>query len=316
MSSNKSVQHFYGHGKLLVTGEYFVLDGAQALSIPTQFGQHLRVQELSENSNTLYWVSLNHKKEIWLNLVFDKSNLACINSEQKEAQTLSEILKEARKLNPNFLKEEKDVAVETYLEFPNEWGLGSSSTLLYCISKWSAVNGFELLQNTIGGSGYDVANAGFDSALLYERQTVLNPIVTTVNFQPSFSDQLYFVYTGQKQLSSTGIKHYNEVVKEKEKYIKWLNRITESMLQCVSITKFEQLIEEHETLISEALQLKKVKKTLFADYWGSVKSLGAWGGDFVLLTNSRSAEELIAYLHKKDMKVVFRFDEIIYKKLV
>jgi len=73
------------------------------------------------------------------------------------------------------------------------------------------------------------------------------------------------------------------------------------------------LIEEHETLISEALQLKKVKDTMFPDYWGSVKSLGAWGGDFVLMTNSRSDEDLKAYLHAHNLKVVFKFDELIYK---
>ena len=311
--STDTSQYFYGHGKLLLSGEYFVLDGAQALSIPTKFGQYLKVKELSENSNTLYWVALNHKKEIWLNLVFDKSTLACINSEEKEAQTLSLILKEARKLNPYFLKEGKDVAVETCLEFPNEWGLGSSSTLLYCISKWSAVNGFELLNNTVGGSGYDIANAGFDSAILYERKNILKPIIKPIHFQPTFADQLFFVYTGKKQLSTTGIKHYKEVVKDKEKYIKSINYITQSMIECTTLTMFEQLISEHEIIISEVLQLKKVKEILFSDYWGCAKSLGAWGGDFVLLTNTKSEEELKQYLHRKDMKVVFKFDEMISK---
>jgi hypothetical protein len=44
-----------------------------------------------------------------------------------------------------------------------------------------------------------------------------------------------------------------------------------------------------------------------------VKSLGAWGGDFVLMTNSRSDKELKAYLHAHNLKVVFKFDELIYK---
>lgn len=311
--STDTSQHFYGHGKLLLTGEYFVLDGAKALAIPTKFGQHVRVKELSANSNTLYWVSLNSKKEIWLNLVFDKTTLECVNSELKEAKTLSLILQTAKKLNPDFLNEEKDFAVETYLEFPNEWGLGSSSTLIYCIAEWADVNGLELLQKTVGGSGYDVACAGNDSPILYERKEILQPTITPVLFQPPFSEQLYFVYTGQKQLSTAGIKHYQETVQEKANYLTWINTITEAMLQCASIAKFEQLIEEHETLISEALQSKKVKDTMFPDYWGGVKSLGAWGGDFVLMTNSRSDEELKAYLHAHNLKVVFKFDELIYK---
>ena len=42
-------QTFYGHGKLLLTGEYAVLDGAKALSIPTRFGQSLEVTSIADN---------------------------------------------------------------------------------------------------------------------------------------------------------------------------------------------------------------------------------------------------------------------------
>jgi mevalonate kinase len=36
---------FYSNGKLLITGEYLVLDGAKALALPTKFGQNLTVEE-------------------------------------------------------------------------------------------------------------------------------------------------------------------------------------------------------------------------------------------------------------------------------
>ena len=32
---------FYSNGKLLITGEYVVLDGAKALALPTKYGQNL-----------------------------------------------------------------------------------------------------------------------------------------------------------------------------------------------------------------------------------------------------------------------------------
>lgn len=305
--------HFYGHGKLLLTAEYFVLDGAKALSIPTQFGQHLRVKKLSGQSNTLYWVALNNLKQPWLNLAFDKSNFACINSDSKEATTLTKLLTEARALNPSFLSDEQDIAVETYLEFPNAWGLGSSSTLVYCLSQWAGVDGITLLKQTIGGSGYDVANAGSDTPILYHIENG-KAQWEQVSFDPPFREQMYFVYTGQKALSSKGITYYKEKVKKKEDTLGWLNRLTESMLQCQSIEKMEQIIREHESFISEALDLPKVKTQLFPDYWGEVKSLGAWGGDFVMMTNTRSKEELLTYLQSKDISVVQRFDRMIYKK--
>ncbi|MCW3125763.1 MAG: hypothetical protein JWO03_1421 [Bacteroidetes bacterium] len=307
------MSEYYGHGKLLLTSEYFVLDGAKALSIPTHFGQHLRVKELLGKSNTLYWVALNNLKQPWLNLAFDKTDFSCINADTKEATTLTKLLTEAKALNPNFLKDDSDIAVETFLEFPNSWGLGSSSTLVYCISQWAGIDGIALLKKTIGGSGYDVANAGSDTPILYQIENG-KPQWQQVSFDPPFSEKLYFAYTGQKALSSTGISYYKEKVKQKEDTIRWLDRLTESMLQCQSIEKMAQIIREHESIISEALDLPKAKDLLFPDYWGEVKSLGAWGGDFVMLTNTRSEEELLAYLKSKDISVVQRFDRMIYKK--
>ncbi len=32
---------FSAHGKLLLSGEYFVLDGALGLALPANYGQHL-----------------------------------------------------------------------------------------------------------------------------------------------------------------------------------------------------------------------------------------------------------------------------------
>ena len=312
MNPSNDSQHYYAHGKLMLTGEYFVLDGATALAIPTSFGQHLRIKKLSGNNNVLYWMALNSLKQPWLNLAFDKMTFKCINSESKEANTLSKILHEARLLNPSFLIDGQDTAIETYLEFPNEWGLGSSSTLIYCIATAAGVDGVTLLKNTIGGSGYDVACAGSTSPILY---TITNDKSSyePIPFSPPFQDKLYFAYTGQKQLSSTGIQYYRDTAKRKEDCVKWLNRITESIVQCQSLIKMKQLMEEHETIIAEELSLPKVKDRLFGDYWGAVKSLGAWGGDFVLMTNERSKQEFAEYLHSKGMNVYMSYEDILWK---
>ena len=42
-------QTFYSNGKLLITGEYVVLDGAKALALPTKFGQSLVVKQGPKN---------------------------------------------------------------------------------------------------------------------------------------------------------------------------------------------------------------------------------------------------------------------------
>lgn len=301
---------YYGHGKLLITGEYFVLNGAKALAVPSKLGQQLKVQQLHSNDNIMYWVALNSEGKPWLNLVFDTNTFDCINADTPEAKRLSNILTQARLLNPNFLIKGHDLAVETKLEFPNQWGLGSSSTLIYCISQWAGVDGYTLLQQTLGGSGYDVAIAGHDEAIIYTLQDN-KPQVVATNWVPPFKQYLYFVYTGKKQISADAIVNYKAEVVNKEHTAAQLTRITEQVLKCTEPDNFEQLMNEHELIVGAALRQIKVKDSLFADYWGSVKSLGAWGGDFVLVTNTKSADELKTYMQQRNINTVFAYDELI-----
>lgn len=301
---------FYGHGKLLLTGEYFVLDGAKALAIPTKFGQSLRVKKLSSEDGLLYWVALNNKKQPWLNLVFNKGDFSCITSKQSEAERLSMILKEARKLNPHFLTDKYSLAVETRLEFPNEWGLGSSSTLIYCLSQWAGINGYKLLKNTIGGSGYDVACAGCDLPIVYELKNGALQVFP-VQWSPSFSKYIYFAYTGKKQISADAIQYYKTQLINKTETIEQLNRITDAILKSTDLQEFEGLLQEHETIIAASLKMKKVKDTMFADYRGCVKSLGAWGGDFVLMTNEGGEKEIKDYLSARGVTTLFSWENLI-----
>ena len=310
ITAQNNIETFYGHGKLLITGEYFVLDGAKALAVPAKFGQSLRVTTLHANDNLLYWVTLNNQNKPWLNLVFDTTDFSCINAKQDEAVRLTKMLQEARKLNPDFLTKASDTAVETRLEFPNEWGLGTSSTLIHCVAAWAKVGGYELLKNTIGGSGYDVACAGNDSPVLYQIKGA-KPEALPVNWNPSFSNQIYFAYLGKKQLSSEGIQYYKTKLQDKTYAIAKLNGITESILACDDLKEFEALVNEHEDVISEQLKMTKVKDTLFRDYWGSVKSLGAWGGDFIMLTNQRGVDDLKGYLKEKNITIVFGWNELL-----
>jgi hypothetical protein len=56
------------------------------------------------------------------------------------------------------------------------------------------------------------------------------------------------------------------------------------------------------------LQLTPVKERLFDDYFGAVKSLGAWGGDFVLATGDKTTP---AYFKKKGYSTVLTYKEMI-----
>lgn len=306
-----SAATFYASGKLLLSSEYFILDGAEGIAIPTVYGQRMEVTNLQTHTNTLYWKAITSTKSFWLDLVFDTRTLQS-NSDSKEAQMLSLILQKIREQQSDFLMQGNDVEVATYLEFPNVWGLGSSSTLLACLAQWIDIDWYSLLKETIGGSGYDVACGLAKTPVLYSIEAG-RPVVRSVGFQPEFSAQLYFAYLGKKQLSSQGIQHYKDKALDKSAIAQQLTAITTAMLNCTALNAFETLLEEHELIISYALGMERVQQSMFPDYWGKVKSLGAWGGDFVLLTNNRTEKELRDYLQQKNIDVVFSFSELILK---
>lgn len=300
--------NFYAHGKLMLTGEYFVLDGAKTLAIPTRFGQKFQVKELNGGGENLFWVALDNKGKPWLQAVFNQKHIIG-NSLQPETEMLAKVLNTCKDLNSNFLAQNTDIAVQTQLEFPRNWGLGSSSTLIYCIAKWANINAFELLEKTFGGSGYDVACAGSEQPILFWLEHE-KPTFTQVAFEPAFKEQILFVHLGKKQHSTSGIAHYRSLSINKKNYVDWLNVLTESMINCNSIQKFIQVIQEHESYVAEALQLQKVKKLHFEHLPVAAKSLGAWGGDFAMLAFEENPNDIKKMLHHNGFETVLTWNEM------
>lgn len=302
------------NGKLLISGEYFVLDGAMAFALPCKFGQRFNVvyQNVEfKSEHVLHWKAYTKLNVLWLDAVIDLKSFTLINDSIKEAKMLLDILKVCKTLNPEFLNTDKNINIEAKLDFPRSWGLGSSSTLIYFIAKWASVNPYELLEKTFGGSGYDIACAASDSPLLYTRNKN-NPIVKEIEFNPSFKNQIYFVHLNHKMNSRNAIQYYKNLKIDKQPIIEQINHITASFYSASKIEDFEKCMNEHEDLISDTLAIDKVKNTVFNDYWGSVKSLGAWGGDFVMMTNSsREEEEFKKYLHERGFNTILSYDEMI-----
>ena len=101
-------QYFYGHGKLLLSGEYFVLDGAQALALPTTVGQSMKVKYSHSYQPTLNWKSYDHKGAIWFESDYEFWHFNPIKDQDNFTQKfLSQVLKSVRLQNPHFLRDEK-----------------------------------------------------------------------------------------------------------------------------------------------------------------------------------------------------------------
>lgn len=308
------MKEYYSNGKLLLTGEYFVLDGAKSLAVPTTCGQDLQIEPI--NQPELIWKSFTNTGECWLEAIFElpKLRLTSATYDDKKdggkgnlVENLFEILLQIRKLNPAFLNSESGFLVKTNLTFPKDWGLGTSSTLINNLASWAKVNPYQLLEKTFGGSGYDIACAQNNTPILFTRKGN-EPIVEKVNFNPLFKEQLYFVYLNKKQNSREGIQRYKALKGNLTSEIEQISQLTEAFVKCENIGDFEKLLFEHEQIVSKTIQLKTVQEIYFSDYFGQTKSLGAWGGDFILATGNTNAPN---YFKGKGFQTVISYLDLI-----
>lgn len=300
---------FYSNGKLLITGEYLVLDGAKGFALPTKFGQNLIIEK--GHNQKIKWVSYDSDGSIWFEDTFsfaDISNKNISEEAKPKRNTLIEILYEGYLLNPDFINQGEGYSVTTTLTFPRNWGLGTSSTLINNIAQWLKIDAFVLLNNSFGGSGYDIACAQNDTPILYRLENE-KPIVEKVIFDPEFYENLHFIYLDKKQSSKASIaSYYNNKNENLAKNIIKINTLTTEVLNAKNLGEFATALEEHEAEMSNILQMQTVKESLFPDFNGIIKSLGAWGGDFVLAISKENPTE---YFKKKGFQTIISYKDMI-----
>lgn len=298
---------FYSHGKLLITAEYLVLDSALALAVPTKLGQSLTIAPI--NHPKLIWTSVLHDGSLWFDTEISLPLKHSLKSKDPVIKKLYEILIAAQSLNPDFLQATQGYKAVSTLEFPRDWGLGSSSTLIANIAQWAMINPYELLEKTFGGSGYDIACATANTPLTYIRQTTV-PIVNPIVFNPTFKEHLFFIHLNRKQNSRESISHYRNLdTSERETHIKAFTILTKEIIASQnSLSIFEDLILQHESLLSKIIQTPTIKKQLFPNYPNAIKSLGGWGGDFVLAIGSR---EEMKYFVEKGYHTMIPYSEMV-----
>ncbi|WP_086475943.1 MULTISPECIES: GYDIA family GHMP kinase [Arenibacter] len=310
---------FYSNGKLLITGEYLVLDGALSLAVPTVYGQSLTVKPAS--TKQLIWQSLDEKGKVWFQEIYHlgpegqllppkslEEGIA-IDPLQTEgvSNTLYTILAAAQKLNPHFLEGEAGFEITTSLNFPRDWGLGSSSTLINNIAQWAQVDAYTLLWDAFSGSGYDIACAQHNSPITYQLKEG-KPIVKEVAFNPSYKNDLYFIHLNKKQNSRDGIAAYRSKNLDLYAELPKINSITQRIVTSTNRRQLEKLITKHEAIMSEILGIPTVKEQLFPDFKGAIKSLGAWGGDFILAVGNKST---VHYFRDKGYNTVIPYAKMV-----
>lgn len=290
-------------GKLLITSEYYVTKGSLALAIPTKFRQSLDFKY--DNSNRLKWKSYDKENDIWIDCEFELSNFKITKNKNKHSKTLQSILISANNINPEFLINNGGGLVTTQLNFSRKWGLGTSSTLINNISKWANIDPYELLWSNYKGSGYDIACALAKRPILYKLENNV-PIVKSIQFSPDYTKNIFFIYLNKKQDSNKEIDKFFEL-KISKQTINKLSDLTIEFVNSKTLLDFQNCIIKHENIISKTLKVDTIKNMYFKDYEGEIKSLGAWGGDFILAAGPVNSKK---YFYDKGYNTVLNYKEM------
>jgi mevalonate kinase len=298
---------FYSNGKLLITGEYVVLDGAKAFALPTKFGQNLVVESIATPG--IFWTSYDQDGTIWFqdSISFDEIKNPHPQEIESVKNTLITILHQSYLLNPNFIDTATGYSISTHLTFPKSWGLGTSSTLINNIAQWLEVDAYCLLKLSFGGSGYDIACAQNNFPLSYQLVDG-NPIIERCTFHHDFTSNIYFVYLNKKQNSRTAIASYYKKRGNLSRVIKEISQITNTLISGVNWNTFKSQLSKHEILLSQILEMETLQESHFPDFEGTIKSLGAWGGDFVMVLSEKDPTD---YFLAKGYAILLPYSEMI-----
>ncbi len=303
-------QRYLSHGKILLTGEYLVLHGALALALPLKLGQSMEVETLPSCDNRLNWEAFQPQGH-WFSATIDKNNLQTIATDDApKARKLCEVLNALKGLNPA-LFHGHDLHFSTRLGFHPEWGLGSSSTLIANLAQWAKANPYTLLQMTFGGSGYDIACATATHPLFYQLVEG-QPQIAPAPFAPAFSDNLHFIYQGKKQNSAKEVGAFKERMSHTDlrKEIDAVTSISRALPDSRDLQDFRSMLNAHETILSRCLDREPLQ-TQFPDFEGSLKSLGAWGGDFFLAATEWDETRIKNYFKTNGLDIVLEYKDIV-----
>jgi len=298
-------KEYYAHGKLLLTAEYFVLHGAKAIALPLQYGQRMDVTK-GRQDGILSWKAFM-QEGLWFSCDFRLPDFEIVNSSDPEkAIILQDVFRAILQMNPA-VELGRSLDVHTRIDFHNQWGLGSSSTLIANLANWAGVDAFRLNEMIFNGSGFDIACATADGPIFYRRNELPEPVI--LNYP--FLDNLYFIYSGSKKSTRNEVRRFLNGGFIPKQEIEQMDFLSEQIAWAGKLDDFQKLIDEHEKLVSALLHVPTVKSSYFNDFDGEVKSLGAWGGDFYLVATTLEDRDVLHYFKEKGLRVVFPWKELV-----
>lgn len=299
---------YFSNGNLLISGEYFVLIGAKALAIPLKHGQQMKVRLRDNENKAICWEAFELDQP-WFKTEFSSANLDIIHSTHKtKAIWLQKVLRTIADTS-EAIEKNKSYHITCHIQFNTNWGWGSSSSLICNLASWANMDPFKLNATIFPGSGYDIAASSAQSPIYYQLIDGI-PQSIPAGFNPGSHDAIRFVYLGKKQNTAASIRTHQKAILRNKEVVKRISCLTEKMAEENNPNEFIGYITEHEKIISKTLKMPTLKEKFFSDFDGGIKSLGSWGGDFMIAVSQQKDPYIKEYFKNKRLETVFRLDEI------
>jgi len=306
MQEHKPVFSTSAPGKVMLCGEYFVLWGASALAFPARHRQFLNVFYQPEKQ-THSWIT-RVGEEIIFSCEIDKSSLEVqnIRGSLDSAKYIESLIKAVLQINPEAFSH--SYRFETLLTFRPEWGLGSSSSLIVNMARFADVDPFALHRMISRGSGYDVACALFEKPLLFKNPE--KPEISFPEINYNFIECLHFLPLNIKKDSQKAVK---DILSKQisPQALAIASKLSESLSQVNDFNLFTNLLNEYVHLVEKQLGLSNPAKELFRGFQGTIKPLGAWGGDLMLVASQEKENYIKDYFGAKGFKTIIKWHDII-----
>ena len=126
------------------------------------------------------------------------------------------------------------------------------------------------------------------------------------HFSPPFALDGIFLYA-KKQNSLSEVVNYKKN-KPNQKLIDEISSLALPIAKAATLEEFERLIQIHESFVSKLIGQQPIQQLLFSDFTGIIKSLGAWGGDFILVTGT---DNVVGYFKSKGYSTIIPFSKMI-----
>ena len=108
------------------------------------------------------------------------------------------------------------------------------------------------------------------------------------------------------------MKAFNQHWKQSD-LVAEIQTVSELSMALPTITYFEDfctLLQVHESILSRCLDREPIQRQ-FPDFSGTLKSLGAWGGDFLMAAADQPFDDVKAYFQSKGLNTIFKYQDLI-----